>query len=93
MVVTQQEKNVFVIKPLPYTKEGIASVLRMFGNCIPLGCAYELPIENTYWINKLKEAGIELDDVDGLFKSFDNSEDDLDTSSDTDDKKDKRYDA
>ena len=38
----------YVIKKACYTRSSIAAILRMFNNCLPLGCSYETSAEDMY---------------------------------------------
>ena len=38
----------FIVRKTLYTKEALASILRMFNGCVPIGCSYENPVEVTY---------------------------------------------
>lgn len=43
-----ESKYTFIVKKTLYTKEALASILRMFNGCVPVGCSYENPVEATY---------------------------------------------
>ena len=42
------KKYTYVIKKAYYTKTALASILRMFNGCFPLGCSYETEVEVDY---------------------------------------------
>lgn len=41
-------KYTYVVKKVIYPKKALASILRMFNDCIPLGCSYESEMEQLY---------------------------------------------
>lgn len=43
-----ESKYTFIVRKTLYTKEALASILRMFNGCVPIGCSYESPVETTY---------------------------------------------
>lgn len=51
-IITSDEETLnqytYIVKKAYYTKASIASILRMFNNCLPLGCSYETNAENVY---------------------------------------------
>lgn len=49
------EKEEFQIIKVKYELENIFAVLRMFGNCIPLGCSFDKEIEEIYFKTVLGE--------------------------------------
>lgn len=42
------KKYTYIIKKAYYTKTALASILRMFNGCFPLGCSYETEVEIAY---------------------------------------------
>ena len=48
------KKYTYIIKKVYYTKTALASILRMFNGCFPLGCSYETEVEVAY-VNVLFE--------------------------------------
>ena len=42
------DKYTYIIKKAYYTKTALASILRMFNGCVPLGCSYETEVEQLY---------------------------------------------
>lgn len=54
-VIESDEKSNYIVKEIKYTPKSIASILRMFMTCTPLGCSFELPVEHTCYQNKVKE--------------------------------------
>ena len=41
-------KYTYIVKKVYYTKTALASILRMFNGCLPLGCSYETEVEDVY---------------------------------------------
>ena len=41
-------KYTYMVKKATYPKKTVASILRMFNECIPLGCSYESEMEQLY---------------------------------------------
>lgn len=44
----------YEIKKLSYKKEEIASIIRMFCQCVPIGCSYDLDAEYNYLQQKME---------------------------------------
>lgn len=55
--IDPKELNTYIVKKLRYKLEDIVGILRMFGNCLPLECSFELPYEDAYF--KAKFASLE----------------------------------
>lgn len=55
-------KYSYIIKKVYYSRKAIASILRMFNGCFPLGCSYETHAEEAYLDLMYKEAKKELDE-------------------------------
>lgn len=39
----------YLIMPVTYYYDNIASILRMFGGCAPIGCSFDTAAEKIYW--------------------------------------------
>lgn len=47
-VISDSDKDEYVIKPAAYSYKNIAAILRMFAGCIPAGCDFEDDTEFEY---------------------------------------------
>ena len=49
-IATQEDKQnyTYIVKRVAYNTDAIASILRMFNGCVPIGCSYEFKGEFTY---------------------------------------------
>lgn len=62
--IDKSEYADYLISKLTYRDIDIATILRMFGNCIPLNCTFEHPVESDYFISKMEETSIKLEDIE-----------------------------
>ena len=46
--IPTQEKADYTIFKIMYRKSDIAAILRMFGDCVPIGCSFDTQLENEY---------------------------------------------
>ena len=60
------DKYTYIIRKAYYTKTALASILRMFNGCFPLGCSYETEAEVVYANVLFKEAEKEKQKEKGL---------------------------
>lgn len=67
-VITQEEKEDYLIHTMFYRKKELASVLRMFARCIPLNCSFETPAEHKYF----KEQEIVREKFGNMLNKFKN---------------------
>ena len=44
------EWDKYIIVPLYYTYDEVVAIIRMFGNCTPLGCSFDKAMEKLYWL-------------------------------------------
>lgn len=54
-VISNEEKDNYLLHTICYKKKQLASILRMFGGIPPLGCSFELNLEEKYFITNLKK--------------------------------------
>lgn len=60
-----ESKYTFIVRKTLYTKEALASILRMFNGCVPIGCSYESPVEVTYANLIYSKLAEEVDEEEG----------------------------
>lgn len=73
-----EEWSNYYIVPLYYTYPEIASMIRMFGNYIPLNCSFEFPQEKLYWLTSQNSEDLKkiLENSDSLFLQLDEKDKD-----------------
>lgn len=49
MCIEDDEKNNFQVVKVRYNVKDVVTILRMFGNCFPLGCSFDTEIEKEYF--------------------------------------------
>ena len=52
--ITKEELKRYRIRKVSYTFNAVASMLRMFGRCNPIGCSFDTPTEYNYLKQKLE---------------------------------------
>ena len=52
--VTREEKQKYAVNKITYKLNDVASIMRMFGGCLPLGCKFDTPSEYEYLKYKLE---------------------------------------
>lgn len=77
--VDEQEKFDYIITRVSYTGSYVASMLRMFANCIPLGCSYESDAEIEKYKSEVdtQEQMLKLQDAYNLLKNKLKAEDQI----------------
>ena len=60
----------YEIKKLSYKKEELASIIRMFCQCVPIGCSYDLQAEYNYLEQKLTSLSENTETWKSLLESF-----------------------
>ena len=51
-VLTMEEKSKYAVAKRIYKLDTVASIMRMFAGCLPLGCSFDTPTEYLYLKNK-----------------------------------------
>ena len=64
--IESSELNNYIVKKLKYRLKDITGILRMFGNCLPLGCSFELPYEDIYFKSKFESLENESSDENNI---------------------------
>lgn len=54
-IVSNEEKDKYLIKCLHYRFEDLVAIMRMFGGCLPLGCSFNTDTELAFFSDDLKE--------------------------------------
>ncbi len=52
--LTTEDLKRYIIRKITYTFNELTAILRMFGNCPPLGCSFDTPTEYSYLKYKLE---------------------------------------
>lgn len=55
-VITDAKKNDFAIAKISYAMSDIVAMMRMFGQCVPLGCSFETAVEEAYYEEVLEKS-------------------------------------
>lgn len=47
--ISIEEKSSYYVIPIVYDAEQVAAIIRMFTECRPIGCSFDLPLESAYF--------------------------------------------
>lgn len=56
--IDAEEKEDLQVIKVSYHKKDVIAMLRMFGNCFPIGCSFDTELERRYYDNLVKEKNI-----------------------------------
>lgn len=62
--ITDDEKLKYKALKISYSKNDIASIMRMFIGCVPLGCSFDTSLEYKYISDKILDNSISEDIID-----------------------------
>ena len=58
--VPNSDKEEFKIVRVTYELDNVLAILRMFGNCFPIGCSFDTEVERTYFKSIVDDAQKQL---------------------------------
>ena len=75
--IEDEEKDNFQIIKIKYHIRDVLAILRMFGNCFPLGCSFDTDVERLYFKTILNDRSSQEAENNNLEKNIDVEENNL----------------